>query len=132
MLASKTHQQIIHTTCLTCSAVASVPAPPFVEDGDNETREGGTLDGPVRAKRRRKAQRKVPFNEREKRDGGVGHELWNGSGRVPGWGCAVAAETQAPPSKPERRLDKAAHTKLEAVKQRPAADITDEEAMMNM
>ncbi|WVQ78880.1 hypothetical protein IAT38_000971 [Cryptococcus sp. DSM 104549] len=95
---------VIHITCLTCSSTQSIPAPPV--PGPSLDTSAETLDGPVRAAKRRKVAKrsKRPFFEAEKPEGGgqgkgSGHVLWRGDERLAGWGVLVpppGAEETAP------------------------------------
>ncbi|GMK59914.1 hypothetical protein CspeluHIS016_0901310 [Cutaneotrichosporon spelunceum] len=108
---SAAHGNVVHTTC-GCGHRVGVPAAPCGPSAGpsagEETLAEGSLDGPVRAARRARLARKVPFHRRERADvdeeleddkpkgkkkgkaqaGPVkeGHVLWAGSERVSGWG----------------------------------------------
>ncbi|OXG71348.1 ribonuclease P protein subunit RPR2 [Cryptococcus neoformans Gb118] len=87
-------------TCLTCSTVLSIPSPPVAHHNNNPTesavaRDPDSLDGPVRAARRKKvAKRSKPaFHEYERRgEGKRGHVLWKGEEKVGRWGVCEPVE----------------------------------------
>ncbi|CAK9785532.1 hypothetical protein CC85DRAFT_284503 [Cutaneotrichosporon oleaginosum] len=126
------HGHVVSTTC-GCGRRVGVPAAPRLSSSSSSTApeparvEGGELDGPVRAARRRRRARMVPFHRRERADDGEvetgkkakakakglagpvrdGHVLWAGGERVSGWGEMVdeaVVDQDAPGEEPPQTM----------------------------
>ncbi|WVR03727.1 hypothetical protein IAU60_000722 [Kwoniella sp. DSM 27419] len=93
---------ISHHTCLACQTSLSIPSRPIASErgsGDRSHAELSiTLDGPVRAARRRRAAKRTRgvFHELEKGDEG-GHVLWRGADKVTGWGVGGSTADRTSP-----------------------------------
>jgi hypothetical protein len=134
---------------MSCRSVTSLPAPPgvaSVDESDPVASSSGKrrLDGPNRARRRKKAQRPVPFNDRELVGAGRGHELWNAKGKIVGWGVdrgavgldqgqiETSATAAALPAVPQAQAPVSRSSrKAKSNVARAWVDEHDEEAMMN-